>query len=197
MLQKSEFESSFEAFISYHDLFTYSELATYHHDAPYKSQTCAATYLLSGTVLRNYRYSDDDVDMEGPAPTQKDNEDDDGDDVRQVQVTIVNETDLEGSSKSFAQGIVDSDISFNSCESFLRQNSFNSYIQLISIANPCINFLVLVIQYSILMESFFYFKDAGLVCAPTEYVRNTDKNGAIDLAGKVGRVVGADIKVSA
>ena len=35
-----------------------------------------------------------------------------------------------------------------------------------------------------------------MVCAPTEYVRNTDKNAAIDMAGKVGRVVGADIKVS-
>ena len=35
-----------------------------------------------------------------------------------------------------------------------------------------------------------------MVCVPTEYVRNTDKNAAIDMAGKVGRVVGADIKVS-
>lgn len=81
----------------------YSELATYHHDAPYKSQTCAATYLLSGTVLRKYQYkdvnNDDDVDMEeAPLSTQQD-EDEDGDDVPQVQVTIVNETDLEGSFK--------------------------------------------------------------------------------------------------
>lgn len=83
----------------------YSELAIYHHDAPYKSQTCAATYLLSGTVSRKYQYKDDsnnydDVDMEeGPSSTYQEEEDDDsdGDDVPQVQVTIVNETDLEGS----------------------------------------------------------------------------------------------------
>ena len=85
----------------------YSELATYHHDAPYKSQTCTATYLLSGTVLRRNKYkgvSNEDVDMEeGPSSTQQDEEDEDedgdGDDVPQVQVTIVNEADLEGLSK--------------------------------------------------------------------------------------------------
>jgi DNA polymerase delta subunit 3 len=71
----------------------YSELATYHHDAPYKSQTCAATYLLSGTVLRE----------DQPLSTQQDQEDDDGDDVPQVQVTIVNEADLEGSFKDLLE----------------------------------------------------------------------------------------------
>lgn len=112
MLQKSEFESPSEIYISYPDHSTYSELATYHHDAPYKSQTCAATYLLSGTVPRKYQskdVSDIDVDMdEGPASTQ---EDEDGDDVPQVQITIVNETDLEGSSKFCSQGVEDSNIS--------------------------------------------------------------------------------------
>lgn len=78
----------------------YSELATYHHDAPYKSQTCAATYLLSGTVLKKYPHKDlsnEDVDMDEEfTPTQEEEEDDDGDDVPQVQFTIVNERDLEG-----------------------------------------------------------------------------------------------------
>ena len=78
----------------------YSELATYHHDAPYKSQTCAATYLLSGTVLRERQ----------PSFTQQDQEDDDGDDVPQVQVTIVNEADLESSFKDFARVLVEFDI---------------------------------------------------------------------------------------
>lgn len=51
-------------------------------------------------MLRKHKnVSDEDMDMEeGPVSTQ---EDDDGDDVPQVQVTIVNETDLEGSSEFF------------------------------------------------------------------------------------------------
>ena len=117
MLQKSECESSLQAFISYSDVFPFSELATYHHDAPYKSQTCTATYLLSGTVLSRYQHkgvSNEDIDMEeGPSSTQQDEEDEgeDGDDVPQIQVTIVNEADLEGSSKVLLlKAIVDSDI---------------------------------------------------------------------------------------
>ncbi|KAF8817429.1 hypothetical protein BYT27DRAFT_7247311 [Phlegmacium glaucopus] len=133
-------------------------LATYHHDAPYKSQTCAATYLLSGTVLRKYQYkdiSDDDVDMdEGPASTQQD-DDGGGDNVPQVQITIVNETELKAAKASYD-----------------KIHSIHVY----SLSPSPIH-------------------DAGLVCAPTEYVRNTDKNAAIDFAGKVGRVVGADIKM--
>ena len=54
-------------------------------------------------MLRRYQYkgvSNEDIDMEeGPSSTPQDEEDDDGDDVPQVQVTIVNEADLEGSSK--------------------------------------------------------------------------------------------------
>ena len=66
-------------------------------------------------MLRRYQYkgvSNDDIDMEeGPSSTQQDEEDDDGDDVPQVQVTIVNEADLEGSSKNLLlKAIVDSDI---------------------------------------------------------------------------------------
>lgn len=59
---------------------------------------------------RKYHVSDGDVDMdEGPTSTQED--EDDGNDVPQTQVTIVNESDLQGSSKTFAQGLEDSDIS--------------------------------------------------------------------------------------
>ena len=48
---------------------------------------------------------------EGPSSTQQDEEDDDGDDVPQVQVTIVNEADLEGLPKILPlKAIVDSDI---------------------------------------------------------------------------------------
>lgn len=50
---------------------------------------------------------------EGPSSTQQDEEDEgeDGDDVPQIQVTIVNEADLEGSSKVLLlKAIVDSDI---------------------------------------------------------------------------------------
>lgn len=55
---------------------------------------------------RNKGISNEDIDMEeGPSFTQQDEEDEDedgdGDDVPQVQVTIVNEADLEGSSKNY------------------------------------------------------------------------------------------------
>ena len=147
MLQKSECESSLQAFISYSDVFPFSELATYHHDAPYKSQTCTATYLLSGTVLRRHQYkgvSNGDIDMEeGPSSTQQDEEDDedgDGDDVSQVQVTIVNEADLEGSSYFEKQLRI---LTFyHSCEGFLRQSSFNPCVQLVTVTNPRSGFLV-------------------------------------------------------
>lgn len=111
MLRKSEFR----IVVTRHSyliltFFRNSELATYHHDAPYKSQTCVATYLLSGTVLRRYQdkgLSNEDIDMEeGPSSTQ-DEEDDDGDDVPQVEVTIVNEADLESSFKIYNDAIVD------------------------------------------------------------------------------------------
>jgi DNA polymerase delta subunit 3 len=112
MLQKSEFESLLELTYLILNFLMYSELATYHHDAPYKSQTCSATYMLSRTVLRKhqkYHVSDDDVDMdEEPASTQENEEDDDGDYVPEVKVIIVNETDLEGIVESFfffAQGV--------------------------------------------------------------------------------------------
>lgn len=56
--------------------------------------------------------SNEDIDMEeGPSSTQQDEEDDDGEDVPQVQVTIVNEADLEGLPKILPlKAIVDSDI---------------------------------------------------------------------------------------
>lgn len=70
--------------------------------------------MLSGTVLRRNQHkgaSDEDIDMEeGPSSIRQD-DDDDGDDVPQIQVTIVNEADLEGSSKFLLlKAIVDSDI---------------------------------------------------------------------------------------
>lgn len=68
-------------------------------------------------MLRRYQYkgvSNEDINMEGgPSSSQQDEEDDDddGDDVPQLQVTIVNEADLEGSSKILLlKAIVDSDI---------------------------------------------------------------------------------------
>jgi hypothetical protein len=71
--------------------------------------------MLSGSVLKRYQYkgvSNEDIDMEeGPSSTRQDEEDGDGDDVPQVQVTIVNEADLEGSPKILLlNAILDSDI---------------------------------------------------------------------------------------
>jgi hypothetical protein len=81
---------------------------------------------------------------EGPSSTQQDEEDEDGDgdDVPQVQVTIVNEADLESSSKILLLKQYWILTFYNSCEGFLRQNSFNPCVQFVTVTNPRIGFLV-------------------------------------------------------
>ena len=90
-------------------------------------------------MSRKYQYkgiNNDDVDMEErPSSTQE--EDGDGDDVPQFQVTMVNEKDLEGSSKLRLRLWI---LTFyDSGENFLRQNLFNPCVQLITLAHSCIN----------------------------------------------------------
>ena len=81
---------------------------------------------------------------EGPSSTQQDEEDEDedgdGDNVPQVQVTIVNEADLEGSSKNLLLKQWWILTCYNSCEGFLRQNSFNPCVLLVTVTNPRIGF---------------------------------------------------------
>ncbi|KAF8159528.1 DNA polymerase subunit Cdc27 [Crassisporium funariophilum] len=135
-----------------------NELATFHHNAPYQSQNCSATFLLSGSVrtIRHYKDADEDVDMEDePFTSQVDEESDDGDEVPQMKFTIVNERDLEDAKAAYA-----------------KLHSIHVY----SLSPSPIH-------------------DAGLLCAPTEGVRNVDKVGGVDWAGKVGRVVGTGIQM--
>ncbi|TFK39870.1 DNA polymerase subunit Cdc27 [Crucibulum laeve] len=76
-----------------------NELAAYHSNAPYMSQTCMATYLLCGEVsgqrTRRDSYESQDIQME----TSQDYDTDDeeiGEEVTQIKMTVVNEKDLEG-----------------------------------------------------------------------------------------------------
>ncbi|KAG5647477.1 hypothetical protein DXG03_009412 [Asterophora parasitica] len=70
-----------------------NELATYHENAPYHSQTSCATYLLSGEGIPA---GDSDVDMDYDlgADVNGDHEDD-GEDIPQMKMLLVNERDLD------------------------------------------------------------------------------------------------------
>ncbi|KAG6812774.1 hypothetical protein H0H92_000544 [Tricholoma furcatifolium] len=71
-----------------------SELAKYHDTAPYRSQTSHATYLLSGEIDPPYA-EDVPMDYEEGKDVLGDYEDD-GDEVPQTKLLLVNEDDLEG-----------------------------------------------------------------------------------------------------
>lgn len=77
-----------------------SELAMYHDNAPYQSQSCVATYLLSGEVSSRGKSYDDfeDIDM-GFELTQSvddgEQEECDGDELPRITIMVVNERDLE------------------------------------------------------------------------------------------------------
>ncbi len=69
-----------------------SELATFHHNAQYQLQTCGATFLPNGIPRAPAYY--ENYDMEGTQNTTQE-EEEGGDEVPQVQITIVNEAELE------------------------------------------------------------------------------------------------------
>ena len=81
-----------------------SELATYHHNAPYQSQNCSATFLISGTKkTSNSRHGveDEDVDMDQTPDSRNreakdETEEDDSEVVPQVYMSLVEGKDLEG-----------------------------------------------------------------------------------------------------
>ncbi|KAF8966316.1 DNA polymerase subunit Cdc27 [Flammula alnicola] len=134
-----------------------NELATYHHNAPYQSQTCLATFFLSGTVKNASQEGyDEDVDMDS-MPTASQGEEYDGDEVPQTKIMIVNERDLEAARASYEE-----------------IHSIHVY----SLSPSALH-------------------DAGLLCAPTAYIRDTDKAKGKEFAATIGRVVGRGIKVGA
>ncbi|KAF5383558.1 hypothetical protein D9615_003538 [Tricholomella constricta] len=70
-----------------------NELAAYHENAPYHSQTSSATYLLCGKVMTP---GDSDVDMDYNIGVDVGGDhEDDGDEVPQTKILLVNERDLE------------------------------------------------------------------------------------------------------
>jgi hypothetical protein len=73
-----------------------SELATYHAVAPYQGQTCFATYAICGDQARQSQADTEDVDMEAAMDDDLDYEYDDGEDVSQTTIMLVNERDFEG-----------------------------------------------------------------------------------------------------
>jgi len=110
-----------------------SELAMYHDNAPYQSQNCVATYLLSGEVSSRRRSYDDseDIDM-GFELTQSvddgEQEDCDGDELPRITIMVVNERDLECElAISFA--IFCPPTKFISCESSIFRTTVDPRIQ--------------------------------------------------------------------
>ncbi|KAG5637288.1 hypothetical protein H0H81_005083 [Sphagnurus paluster] len=75
-----------------------NELAVYHDNAPYQSQTCFATYLLCGEVTPG----DSDLDVDHDIGTDvKGEHEDDGDEVPQTKFLLVNERDLDDAQGQF------------------------------------------------------------------------------------------------
>ena|ERR1700733_10553003 len=76
-----------------------SELATYHAVAAYQSQTCFATYLISGEVFtsqtRRSRKDTEDIDMEDVTDEDLEYDYDEGDEVSKTSFMLVNERDFE------------------------------------------------------------------------------------------------------
>ncbi|KAH0582838.1 hypothetical protein H2248_010744 [Termitomyces sp. 'cryptogamus'] len=78
-----------------------NELAIYHENAPYRSQTSYATYLVCGEIDPHYA---DDLNMDYGEGKDVDGDfEDDGDDVPQVKLLLVNEPDLEDAKSQFTR----------------------------------------------------------------------------------------------
>lgn len=77
-----------------------SELATYHHNAPYQSQNSCAIFLISGTLNKTASLrTQDSENLE-----EKNGADEDGsDEVSQTTILLVNEKDLESTVNSFTR----------------------------------------------------------------------------------------------
>jgi hypothetical protein len=84
--------------------FWISELATYHAIAPYQGQTCFATYAICGEVFadqaRQSQGDTEDFDMEAAVDDDLDYEYDEGEDVPQTTIMLVNERDFESKCES-------------------------------------------------------------------------------------------------
>ncbi len=93
-----------------------SELATFHHNAQYQSQTCRATFLLNG-IPRAPAY-DEDYDMDGTQNATQE-EEEGGDEVPQMQIIIVNEAELEGVCVCANHSTTTLPYLYSRCESFL------------------------------------------------------------------------------
>jgi hypothetical protein len=121
-----------------------SELAMYHDNAPYQSQNCVATYLLSGEVSPRRRsyYDSEDIDM-GFELTQSvddgEQEDCDGDELPQITIMVVNERDLECELAISFPKISPSTklMPLNSCESSIFRTTVDPRIQPLPSATSC------------------------------------------------------------
>ncbi|GLB41826.1 putative DNA polymerase subunit Cdc27 [Lyophyllum shimeji] len=132
-----------------------NELAIYHDNAPYHSQTSAATYLLCGEAAPPAEPEDVNMDFDFGADMGGEYEND-GDEVPQKKVLLVNERDLDTAKLHFR-----------------RLDSIHIY----SLApSPLI--------------------DAGLICTPTEKVREADRGkDAKEMVKIVGKIVSSDVKI--
>ncbi|KAG6886239.1 hypothetical protein C0993_010801 [Termitomyces sp. T159_Od127] len=78
-----------------------NELAVYHENAPYQSQTSYATYVVCGEIDPPYV---DDMNMGyGEGKDAEGELEDDGDDVPQVKLLLVNEPDLDDAKSQFTR----------------------------------------------------------------------------------------------
>lgn len=123
----------------------FSELATYHHNAPYHSQQCSAMFLLSGVLVprgKEWRSSqsqsqvqtqpdtqDEDVNMDATQhettqqyqsqamSLEEDFEEEDSEEVDEIVILIVNEKDFEGSQHATLSNRIFTGLLFFRCQS--------------------------------------------------------------------------------
>ncbi|KAJ7233010.1 DNA polymerase subunit Cdc27 [Mycena rebaudengoi] len=127
-----------------------NELADFHAN---EGNTLAATYLLSGQVVKTH---DEDMDMDDRDSLEEEDEWEEGEYVEQIEMVLVGERELESVQAQFT-----------------RVDSIHVY----SLSPAAI-------------------RDAGLLCTPTEKVRELDNQKGAELAAIVGTVIGDNVKLS-
>lgn len=96
----------------------------------------SATYLLSGTVLP-YRSQDERGEDKGMDEEEEgDGDDDNGEDVPQMKITLANERDLEGACVRRSQNYPMLSFTLSSCQISVLVLEFDSCLQLGTISHP-------------------------------------------------------------
>ncbi|KAF9525335.1 DNA polymerase subunit Cdc27-domain-containing protein [Crepidotus variabilis] len=161
-----------------------NELATFHHNAQYQSQQSSAMFVLSGVSTRRGSAWSQSQNYTLPQPrTQDEDVDMDATQTEATQMSVPNghaaidtedeEADTEEAEKAVIMLVNEKDLEGSKAK-FLDIHS--------------------IYVYSLAPAPLI---DAALICDLTEQVRAIDRSKGVEWSLKIGRLVGADIKVGA